>query len=368
MQEKNHLEKILKKALEKRGGLSHADLEYLLSLEEPEGLQKLFQTAYQLKLHWIGPRVSLRGLVETGNYCVKNCLYCGIRRDNHHVKRYQLTEEQVIRMVRWAYDHQYGSAALQSGELESEENTQRFERILRAVHTFGGDHFGITLSLGEQTEEVYRRWKDAGAHRYLLRIESSDPELYAHLHPAGHSYARRRECLHLLKKCGYQLGTGVMIGLPGQTVRHLASDIEFFAEVDADMIGMGPYLPHHETPLGKDIVFDSAFAEHQLHLGLKMIAAVRLYLHDVNIAATTALQALAPDGRERGLLAGANVIMPNVTDTDYRENYQLYEKKPGMDENSESAREKLIQSLASIGEEILWNKRGDSKHFTGTDA
>ena len=221
----------------------------------------------------------------------------------------------------------------------------------------------MTLSLGEQTEEVFRRWREAGAHRYLLRIEESNPRLYAQLHPAGHDFARRSACLDLLRKLDYQVGSGVMIGLPGQTAEDLANDILFFAEKDLDMIGMGPWLPHPETPMGKDFADTPEFRKKQLDLGLRMIAVTRLYLHNVNIAATTALQTLAPDGRERGLLAGANVIMPNVTDTQYRANYQLYTGKPSLDENSDETRQKLQDSIRAIGEEIIWDQRGDSPRY-----
>ena len=154
-----------------------------------------------------------------------------------------------------------------------------------------------------------------------------------------------------------------MIGLPGQTVEHLANDILFFAEQDLDMIGMGPWLPHPQTPLGIDFADTQDFRKKQLQQGIKMIAVTRLFLHNVNIAATTALQTLAPDGREQGILAGANVIMPNVTDTAYRKNYQLYTGKPNLDENSEDARASLTESLAAIGENILWDQRGDSPHY-----
>ncbi|MBO7655892.1 MAG: [FeFe] hydrogenase H-cluster radical SAM maturase HydE, partial [Kiritimatiellae bacterium] len=212
-------------------------------------------------------------------------------------------------------------------------------------------------------EEVYRRWREAGAHRYLLRIECSVPALYAKLHPADHSHARRVECIRTLKRLGYQTGSGVMSGLPGQTLDDLASDIEFYHAMDLDMIGMGPYLPHQETPLGRDIALTPEYAAAQLKIGLKMIAVTRLYLHDVNIAATTALQALDDRGREMGLLAGANVMMPNVTDVQYRKNYQLYENKPCLEEHSWQCRNCLNARVLSIGETINWGLRGDSKHY-----
>ncbi len=354
------MDPLIEKALLRPYDLTHEELIALLAREDTA---ELFAAAYDLKCRYVGKLVSLRGLVELGNHCAKNCYYCGIRRGNTKVKRYNLSEDDVVRMAHWSFEQGYGSVVLQSGEIESEKHTEYIERILHRIRDFGGDDFGITLCLGEQTEEVYRRWREAGAHRYLLRIESSVPELYARLHPADHSQARRIECLKKLKKLGYQTGSGVMIGLPGQTLDHLAHDVEFFHAMDLDMIGMGPYLPHRDTPLGKEIELTPEYAAKQLKLGLKMIAVTRLYLHDVNIAATTALQALDDRGREQGILAGANVMMPNVTDTEYRGNYQLYENKPCLDENSSRCRNCLNFRILAIGEKINWKQRGDSPHY-----
>jgi biotin synthase len=340
--------------------LNHDEMMELLCLKD---VSELFEAAYQVKLRYIGKCVSLRGLIELGNYCAKDCLYCGIRKSNLEVTRYRLPADDIIRMAQWSFDHGYGSIVLQSGEIEAEENTVFIEQILNRMRQLFGDRLGITLCLGEQTEAVYRRWRDAGAHRYLLRIETSSSKLYAQLHPTDHSFDRRKACVHLLKRIGYQTGSGVMIGLPGQTIDDLARDIQFFREMDLDMIGMGPYLPHHQTPLGKAIEFSQTDSEKQIQLALKMIAVTRLYLHDVNIASTTALQALADNGREQGLLVGANVIMPNVTDTEYRQHYQLYENKPCMNENSTQCRNCLQSRVVSVGEKILWGERGDSPHY-----
>ncbi len=354
------MNKLIEKALTAPGILKHSELLTLLSLEDTA---ELFHAAYQKKCEVSGKFVSLRGLIELGNYCAKNCYYCGIRRDNAEVKRYRLSEDDVVRMARWTWEQNYGSLVLQAGELESEENTRYIERILQKIRDFAGDAFGITLCLGEQTEEVYRRWREAGAHRYLLRIETSSPELYTKIHPADHSYSRRLECLRTLKRLGYQTGSGVMIGLPGQTIDDLARDLEFFRNEDLDMIGMGPYLPSRGTPLAEGLALTPEYAERQLFLGLKMIAVARLYLHNVNIAATTALQSLDDRGREQGLLAGANVLMPNVTDTEYRKYYQLYENKPCLDENSAKCRNCLNWRVLAIGETINWGMRGDPPHF-----
>ena len=352
---------LIKKALSAPGALGHAELVELLSIADQT---ELFESARRLKYAISGKLVSLRGLIELGNRCAKNCYYCGIRRGNQAVKRYRIAEDDAVRMARWTFEQGYGSVVLQSGEIESEENTVYIERILRRIRDFAGDRFGITLCLGEQTEAVYRRWLDAGAHRYLLRIESSSPTLYAKLHPADHSFLRRLECLRTLKRLGWQTGSGVMTGLPGQNLDDLAHDLEFFRAEDLDMIGMGPYLPSRGTPLAAGLEFTPEHAARQLELGLRMIAVARLYLHNVNIAATTALQALDDRGREKGLLAGANVLMPNVTDTEYRRNYQLYENKPCLDENSAKCRNCLTWRVLAIGENINWGMRGDPRHFT----
>ena len=340
--------------------LSHRELVEVLTWPDADAL---FAAAYDVKCRRIGKFVSFRGLVEFGNVCEKDCYYCGIRKSNRNVHRYRMDTDEIVREAEWAFRAGYGSLVLQSGELTGESSTAFVESVLKRIHAFGGDDFGVTISLGEQSEETYRRWREAGAHRYLLRIETSNPELYAKLHPADHSWERRRDCLRALRRCGYQVGTGVMSGLPGQTADDLASDIEFFASEDVDMIGMGPYIPHPDTPLGKDEPWTPELKKARMELGLRMIAATRLFLHDVNIAAATALQALDPEGREKGILAGANVMMPNVTETRYRADYQLYTGKPCLNENSALCRGCLEQRISAIGEAILWNKRGDSPHW-----
>lgn len=338
--------------------MSVEDMELLLSVEDPVLLKELFDAAYAVKLRECGRGVALRGLVEAGNCCAKDCYYCGIRKSNAKASRYTLDEDEIVGCAEQASRFGYGSLVIQSGEIESEAHTRSIERILARIAPLG---LGVTLSLGEQEESVYRRWREAGATRYLLRIETSSPRLYSTLHPAECSWARRVECLRAIKRCGYQLGTGVMCALPGQTMADLARDIAFYAEVDADMIGMGPYIPHPDTPLAAKA--PRMADEERLLLGLKMIAVTRLYLHDVNIAASTALQALAHDGRERGILAGANVIMPNVTDTKWRRSYTLYDGKPCLDENAKMCQGCLERRVASIGEHLLYGQLGDSRHF-----
>ena len=384
MSDVDGLEDMLARAAERPRALARPELAALLAMEDEAGIKSLFDAAYALKVKYCGKRVAMRGIVEAGNVCAKDCFYCGIRRSNENLQRYQLSADEIVRLAELDAKQDYASLVIQSGEIESEAHTRFIEDVLRRIAPLD---LGVTLSLGEQTEETYRRWKEAGAARYLLRIETSNPELYATLHPAGHSWERRVECLRALRRCGYQVGTGVMCGLPGQTYEDLARDIEFFAEMDVDMIGMGPYIPHPDTPLGvlsAKCLVPSAGLKHEdmsesnalgtrhqalgtrhqaLTLGLKMIAVTRLHLHDVNIAAATALQALAPDGRERGIRAGANVIMPNITDTKYRRSYQLYAGKPCLDENAGLCKGCLERRLAAIGESVDYGRRGDSLHF-----
>ncbi len=363
----------------REGGLAPAvaDLELLLSAEDEEA-QALHRAAYQVKLREVGPVVFMRGLVELGNNCARDCLYCGIRLSNDQVPRFTLTVDQIVAAARLTHQFGYGSLVLQGGERNDVAHTDFITEALTQLHRATGGELTVTLSLGEQTREVYRRWREAGAHRYLLRMETTNRELYARLHPDCGEQAcwlERRRCLDHLRATDYQVGTGVMIGLPGQSLGDLARDLLFFVEQDVDMIGMGPYIPHDDTPLGRDLQsFDAGFtfaAARQIRLGLNMIACTRLLLPDANIASTTALQALDPAGREMGLLAGANVIMPNVTDTEYRAGYQLYNGKPGLTENAPETRRRLEASIEAIGETIGFGRRGDSpravKRGLGTD-
>lgn len=341
--------------------MDEQEIAALLATEDEEALSALFHRAYETKQRYCGNKVYLRGIIEFSNRCRKNCYYCGIRRDNRQIERYRLSREAIVAEALWSWKAGYGSVVIQGGEIVSGAQTDFIEACLREIKSKTNGELGITLSLGEQEDESYRRWFEAGAHRYLLRIESSDPDLYRRLHPPSHSYCNRLRCLEALKTIGYQVGTGVLIGLPRQGVRELTRDILFFKQFDVDMIGMGPFIPHDQTPMRRSLPhFD---AKRQLQWGLKMIAATRLTLPDINIAATTALQALSPDGREQGILAGANIIMPNVTDRHYRTGYQLYPNKPNLDENADSTRLALEASLAATGSVIGYGEWGDSPHF-----
>lgn len=357
------LSTLLEKASTTRYSLSIPEMTLLLGLSDPQEIAQLHAAAYAVKLRHIGPYVSLRGLIEMGNICSKDCYYCGIRKSNTALTRFSLDSEAILRLTQQIIDLHYGSIVLQSGEIESGKQTAFIESILQKIHILSQGTLGITLSLGEQSFETFQRWRLAGAHRYLLRIESSNPTLYAQLHPTSHNFQRRVQCLRDLRKLRYQVGSGVMCDLPGQTLEDLARDVQWFHELDLDMLGMGPYIPHHQTPLGQHLTLTPTDITRKLTLALNLISVARLYLHDVNIAATTALQALDEMGRERGLLAGANVMMPNVTDIQYRPQYQLYENKPNLDENAETSRTLLEQHLATLGESILWDQQGNSPHY-----
>ncbi|MGM0444540.1 MAG: [FeFe] hydrogenase H-cluster radical SAM maturase HydE [Fibrobacterota bacterium] len=344
--------------------LSAAEIADILADTDPATAKELFSAAYAVKAENVGTVAYFRGIIECSNICTKDCYYCGIRKGNRQVERYSMDPEDIYREALQADQFNYGSIVIQAGERQDPAFIAMIENILRRIKEATEGRIGITLSLGEQSRETYRRWFEAGAHRYLLRIETSDPDLYAQLHPADHSYEARVQALRDLRDTGYQVGTGFMMGLPGQTYRQMARDILFLDELDIDMVGMGPYIPHGNTPLGRDLPpLSDAEKRRLLNLGLRMIAMARLTLRDVNIAATTALQALAQDGREQGLQAGANVIMPNLTETVYRPNYSLYENKPCTDENAGMCRGCLQRRIESIGETIGYNQWGDSPHF-----
>lgn len=308
-----------------------------------------------------GPKVYLRGLVEYSNICVKDCLYCGLRCSNKDVHRYELDDAKVLEEVGFAYRSGYGSVVIQSGERTGRRFTSAVSALVRRIKEISDGRLGITLSCGEQSAEVYRKWFEAGAHRYLLRIESSRRSLYSMIHPQDgmHSYDRRIECLHMLRDAGYKVGTGVMIGLPFQTAEDLADDLLFFRDMDVDMVGMGPYLEHDRTPLYsyRNLI---PSPERRLELSLRMVALLRLLMPHINIAATTAMQVLHPYGREMAVFAGANVMMPNMTDPSNRGNYQIYNNKPGLNDDAEITRSKVIENLTVHGIEIGWNEWGDS--------
>lgn len=341
------------------------DLVWLLSTKNPRDRNLLFRQAYQAKKMYVGNVTYLRGLIEISNVCRKDCLYCGIRKSNHLVDRYSIDPQHVVELALLAWRKGFASVVIQSGERTDQAFIGMISETVKKIREKTDNEIGITLSCGEQTAETYRRWFDAGAHRYLLRIETSNEELFRTIHPQDghHLYDTRMECLENLRKTGYQTGTGVMIGLPGQTLSHLAEDLVFFKEMNVDMIGMGPFIPHHDTPMGKIRADFIPSEEERLEWSLRMIALSRIIMKDINITASTAMQTLDPDGRIKAILAGANVFMPNMTPEANAKNYFLYDNKPLSSDQSVTTVRELEDRLESLGEVIGYGKWGDSKHY-----
>lgn len=325
---------------------------------------ELIDKAHRCKGENVGFITYLRGLIEMSNHCIKDCLYCGIRGSNSHSNRYTLTDKEIIDSARYAYNNQFGSIAIQAGERVSTDHIKRVTSLVTQIKELTNGELGITLSLGEQKKETYQEWFRAGAERYLLRIETSNRDLYAKLHPnnALHSFDSRIEALHNLRDCGYQLGTGVMIGSPYQKREDLVSDLLFMQEMDIDMCGMGPYLEHKETPL-YSLRSELWSKQQRFDLTIGMIATLRLIMPKINIAATTALQAIDPLGREKALWAGANVIMPNITPTTTRSSYKLYEDKPINEDCLDIQSKTLFERIEETGDTIGFNTKGNSLHW-----
>ena len=346
-----------------QSSFSNSDLEKLLQCEG-EDMIHLFDQGKKIKEIYTGIKVYFRGLIEFSNICEKNCFYCGIRRSNHSVQRYNLTDQEILDAARFGDECRFGSIVLQSGENSSEISIDRITNLITQIKHQSNGRIGITLSVGEQKESVYRQWYEAGAHRYLLRIETTNQILFGKIHPQNklHDFNRRLDCLHSLRAIGYQTGTGVMIGLPFQTMGDLANDLLFFQQFGIDMVGMGPYLEHSKTPLYK---FRSELLpiQKRFELSLKMIATLRILMKDINIAAATALQAIDPMGREKGIMVGANIIMPNITPGLYRNDYLLYENKPCVDEEPAQCKGCLDARIAMADGEIGYGEWGDSLHF-----
>lgn len=343
--------------------LNIEEIATLLAPGNQEERVQLYKKAYEVKKAQVGTCVYLRGLIEFSNYCTCDCLYCGIRKSNTKVTRFILSKEEILSAAKLAWDFGYGSVVLQSGERCDKVNCNFVADIVKTIKT-EFPSLGITLSCGQESFETYKKWKDAGADRYLLRIESTNLDIFNAIHTKETNFFERKKCLEDLYSLGYQLGSGVMIGLPGQSTLDLAKDIDFFRSMDLDMIGMGPYIPHPDTPMGKANPESHEETQRRFLQALDMIAVTRIVLKDVNIASTTALQAIDPEnGRERGLLAGANVIMPNIGGLEHRKDYLLYSGKPGTDENAQTSREKLAKSIAAIGESCAFNIQGTPVHF-----
>ena len=338
---------ILAKA-EQTHQLTEAELVRLLT--DPDAGVPLYAAADRLRQKYVGDQVELRGLIEFSNICKQNCLYCGLRRDNRQIPRYRLDGETIFEFGRRAAELGYKTLVMQSGEDEA-FSPERLAPVLTELKKLG---VALTLSIGEKSREEYAALRAAGADRYLLRIETTDKALYEKLDP-GMSWDNRVRCLRDLKELGYEVGTGSLVGLPGQTVESMARDVLFFQELDADMVGIGPFIPNPDTPLASADggTFD---------LACRMMALTRLLLPDANIPATTAMETLQPDGRMLALQRGANVVMPNVTDTDYRKMYMLYPGKICLNDAPADCRSCVTDKIMGIGRTVSQNQGFRRKH------
>ncbi len=355
-------------AILEQNSFTQQDIAALISVTDPRLCEKIRARAESILLERCGDIVWRRGLIEFSNVCARNCYYCGIRRAHKTVRRYTMTCEEIVEQATWCASQGYGSLVLQSGERQDSSFIDLVERCVRTIKERTRSALlprglGITLCIGEQSRQTYQRLFDAGAHRYLLRIESSSPHLFAAWHPSEQKLESRIACLKTLKAIGYQVGTGVMIGVPGQTVADLAADILFFRDMDIDMIGMGPYIVHPRTPFAHHAGQMAQNRQAVFERSLTMIAVTRIVLRDVNIAATTALQTMDPTGREQGLRHGANVVMPQLTPADHRADYLLYEGKPCLDETAQQCKGCLEARIAAAGRRTGCDDWGDANHF-----
>lgn len=300
----------------------------------------LFSLADKTREEYVGDEVHLRGLIEFSNICKRQCKYCGLRCEDKFIDRYRISKENIISYAEHAVNMGYKTIVLQSGEDEY-YNTDLMCEIIAGIKKLG---VALTLSIGEKTYEEYKVFKEAGADRYLIRIETTDKTLYNQMHPNMDFYNRVR-CLKDLGRLGYEVGTGCLVGLPNQTIESLADDILFFKEINADMVGIGPFIPHPHTPLK-----DSATGS--FTLALKVMALTRILLKDINIPATTAMETLNPNGRIIALQSGANVVMPNVTTTEYRAKYEIYPNKICINENPDKCKGCISAKIQSIGRSV----------------
>lgn len=322
--------------------------------------EKLMDKARKVQSEYVGANVYGRTLIELSNICKKDCFYCGIRSSNSNVKRYLISSKDAKAAIDLAVESNISSLAIQSGEQNSKSFIDYISELLVYAKT-KDPNIGITLSCGEQIKEVYKKWFELGAERYLLRIESSDEQLYYHIHPnnAKHDFKKRLQCLSDIKDVGYQTGTGVMIGLPNQNVDHLANDIIFMRDFDIDMCGMGPFIPCEGTPLENS---SSSFKD-VFKMSLRMIAVLRIVMKDINIVASTAMETMEKYGRRKAILAGANVIMPNISPDSFKADYALYKNKPNI--KISTAKQTIESCLKDIPKDynLVLGAKGTSQHF-----
>jgi biotin synthase len=330
--------------------LADNELAALIESKDENTAEILRQRADEVRRRYYGTAVYLRGLIEISSYCKNNCLYCGIRRDNKAAERYRLTADEIMKCAENGYALGFRTFVLQGGE-DSYFTDDVMCGIVSEIKSRFPD-CAVTLSLGERSESSYERLRKAGADRYLLRHEAADEQLYSRLHPKEMSLKNRKECLFTLKRLGYQVGAGFMVGVPYQTTEHLIADLRFLQELQPEMIGIGPFIPHHMTQ----------FADEKagtVELTLRLLGIIRLMFPKVLLPATTALGTAAPDGRERGLMTGCNVVMPNLSPVSVRKKYDLYDDKICTGEEAAECRHCLERRINSVGYRVEIS-RGDA--------
>lgn len=331
---------------------------------DPTRLEELWRMADETRRQHVGDEVYLRGLIEFSNHCARQCGYCGLRVDNRKIERYRMSQEEILQCAKDAVQFGYGTVVLQSGEdhgISGEWMTELIRRIKRNTP------LAVTLSLGERSDDDLIAWRSAGADRYLLRFETSNPALFDRIHPPlPGRRSDRIAILRNLKRLGYEAGSGVMIGIPGQTYDDLANDIELFRSLDLDMIGVGPFIPHPETPLGDLSALGAAPGDqvpNTEEMTYKVVALARLACPHANIPSTTALATLNKEqGRELGLQRGANIVMPNLTPPLYRCKYEIYPAKACLYETADACHGCLTNRIVSIGRSVGAG-RGDSPNY-----
>ncbi len=329
--------------------LTKEEFKQLLENRNPENSSYLLEKAKMVRDANFGNEIYLRGLIEFTNYCKNDCFYCGIRRSNANASRYRLTKEEIMSCCENGYGLGFRTFVLQGGE-DSGFTHESMVDLVKTIRKQFPD-CAITLSIGEKTYEEYLDYYQAGANRYLLRHETANAIHYGKLHPEQLSSENRQECLRNLKKIGYQVGTGIMVGSPYQTIDHLVEDLLFIKELEPEMVGLGPFIPHKDTQFAE---FPAGSEEETLYL----IGIVRLLLPHALIPATTALGTIDAKGREKGVLAGANVLMPNLSPIGVREKYALYDNKICTGEEAAECNECLRRRMESIGYQVV-DKRGD---------
>lgn len=325
-------------------------VELIKCAEDPEAVRRLKEEAVRIREIYYGKKVFTRGLIEYTNYCKNDCYYCGIRKSNTNAKRYRLTEDEIMACCENGYELGFRTFVLQGGE-DAYYTDDRMVAIIKKIKE-AYPECALTLSIGEKSYESYKRFREAGADRYLLRHETANEEHYRKLHPEKMSLAVRKNCLYDLKKLGYQVGAGMMVGSPYQTTEDLAEDLVFLKELQPEMVGIGPFIPHHDTQFSKE-------PAGSVEMTLFLLAVIRILLPKVLLPATTALGTMDPLGREKGLQAGANVVMPNLSPVKNRKQYELYDNKICTGEEAAECRGCMGRRVASVGYELV-TERGDA--------